>query len=70
MDSVTPQQTRDLKGRRVHITLDASQGAQQIQGLLTGCLESADGLVVYVQEDAGKMHTVHYQHIGRAVTAP
>ena len=32
-------------------------------GRVSAYLESAEGLVIYVTDDAGRSHTVHYQHV-------
>lgn len=58
---------RRLVGRRVSLTLTPPGGGATVSGRVTGSLESADGLVVFVEPDGepGGRVTVHHQHVER-----
>jgi len=60
---------RELKGKVVRLTLMPAEGGGELKGLVVNCLESADGLVVYVNDQAGRTHTLHYHHIAEAESA-
>ena len=40
-------------------------GGGRLVGRVSAYLESADGLVLYLADDAGVSHTVHYQHVAQ-----
>jgi hypothetical protein len=61
--SVTDERMRELVGTRVGVRLAAAGGGESVQGKVVSCLESADGLVVYLADDSGDTRTIHYQHI-------
>lgn len=48
---------RSLRGQEVRLTLRPEPA--ELSGQVKGLLESADGLVVYILDAAGKVHTVH-----------
>lgn len=64
--SVTAGRMRELVGRRVRLRLAPAWGGGELRGRVSRCLESADGLVVFLEDDAGRPQTVHYQHIEAA----
>ena len=53
---------RALEGREVTLSLRPS-GTPELRGRLRGLLESADGLVVYVIDASGRVHTVHHHQV-------
>jgi hypothetical protein len=60
---VTAAFVRAMKGRRVEMSLSLAGGGGTLEGRIVSCLESADGLVAYLDDTAGRSHTIHYQHI-------
>jgi hypothetical protein len=60
---ITADEARKIRGRRVELTVSDAGGGARLVGVLSAYLESADGLVLYVTDDAGRSHTVHYQHV-------
>ena len=54
-----------MRCRRVQLSLTFAGGGLVLKGRIVSCLESADGLVVYLVDEAGKSHTIHYQHIDK-----
>jgi hypothetical protein len=62
---VTAASVRELKGRQVQLVLTFAGGGVVLKGRIVSCLESADGLVVYLVDGAGRSHTIHYQHIDK-----
>ena len=52
---------RENKGR--HVTLMVRPGPEELSGHLRGLLESDDGLVAFLADDSGRLHTVHYHLI-------
>jgi len=54
---------RSLKGRPAVVRLTSAGGGGSVRGTISQCLESADGLVVFVVDEGGRSHTIHYQHI-------
>jgi len=67
--SVSQQRMRALKGKIVRLTLTSAEGGGELRGLVVSCLESADGLVVYINDETGRTRTLHYQHIAEAEPA-
>ncbi len=59
------EELRRLKGRRARLELTPAGGGGELSGRIDNCLESADGLVVYLSDDSGRGHTVHHQHIAQ-----
>lgn len=57
---------REHQGR--HVRLLVHPGPEELNGQIRGLLDSADGLVVFVLDDGGRLHTVHY-HLIAAVSA-
>jgi hypothetical protein len=62
---VTAASVREMQGRQVQLTLTFAGGGLLLKGRIASCLESADGLVVYLVDEAGTSHTIHYQHIDK-----
>jgi hypothetical protein len=60
---VSAELVRSLKGHSAKLQLSAAGGGGELQGRIVSCLESADGLVVYLLDPDGRSHTIHYQHI-------
>jgi hypothetical protein len=60
---------RSLQGHEV--TLVLRPGDVRLEGRIRGLLDSADGLVVYVVDHGGRVHTVHHHQVleVRATTA-
>lgn len=54
---------RELVGSRVRVRLAPAGGGESVEGKVVGCLESDDGLVVYLGAEGGSRRTIHYQHI-------
>lgn len=52
---------RQHKGR--HVRLLVHPGPEELSGRIRGLLDSDDGLVVFVLDDGGRLHTVHYHLI-------
>ena len=52
---------RSLQGEEVRLNLRG--GPSELRGRIRGLLESADGLVVYVVDEAGRVHTVHHHMV-------
>lgn len=52
---------RENKGR--HVRLLVRPGPEELTGELRGLLDSDDGLVAFVADDSGRLHTVHYHLI-------
>jgi hypothetical protein len=57
---------RELVGSRVRVRLAPARDGDVLEGRVVSCLESADGLVVYLADDSGTTQTIHYQHIEAA----
>ena len=47
----------------MELVLTDAGGGSRLVGRVSAYLESADGLVIYLTDDAGASHTVHYQHV-------
>jgi hypothetical protein len=47
----------------VRLRVGAAGGGNSVEGRVASCLESADGLVVFMTDDGGATRTIHYQHI-------
>jgi tryptophan synthase beta subunit len=62
---ITADQARAQRGRRVELILTDAGGGSRLTGRISAYLESADGLVIYLTDDAGASHTVHYQHVAQ-----
>jgi hypothetical protein len=60
---VTAELVRAMKGRLAKLSLSDAGGGGKVEGRIVSCMESADGLVVYVLDAEGRSHTIHYQHI-------
>jgi len=60
---ITADEARKTRGRRVELVLTDAGGGGRLVGRLSAYLESTDGLVIYLTDDAGGSHTVHYQHV-------
>ena len=56
---------REFRGHNVRIALTPAGGGGELTGVVTGLLESADGLVVFVDSKP-----VHYQHIAEIADQP
>jgi hypothetical protein len=54
---------RELVGSRVRVRLAPARDGDVLEGQVVSCLESADGLVVYLGDESGATQTIHYQHI-------
>lgn len=54
---------RELVGNRVRLQVADGGDASSLEGRVTSCLESDDGLVVFLTDDAGSTRTIHYHHI-------
>ena len=61
MASEVESALREHKGR--HVRMLVHPGPEELSGQINGLLDSADGLVVFVLDDRGRMHTVHYHLI-------
>jgi hypothetical protein len=61
--SITADRMRELVGNRVRLQVAEGGGATSLEGRVTSCLESDDGLVVFLTEDGGSTRTIHYHHI-------
>lgn len=61
--SVTADRMRELVGKNVRLNVAEGSGATSLEGRVTSCLESDDGLVVFLTEDGGETRTIHYHHI-------
>lgn len=59
---------RERKGRQVRLLVHP--GAEELSGHLRGLLESADGLVAFVVDGTGRLHTLHYQQIREVHDTP
>ena len=64
---VTAASVREMNGHQVQVSLTFAGGGLVLKGRIVSCLESADGLVVYLVDEAGKSNTIHYQHIDKLV---
>ena len=53
---------RSLQGEVVRLNLRGG-GPGELRGRIRGLLESADGLVVYVVDETGRVHTVHHHMV-------
>ena len=60
---VSADLVRSLQSRSVALTLTDAAGGGSLRGRIVSCLESADGLVVFLVDTDGNTETIHYQHI-------
>jgi hypothetical protein len=54
---------REFRGHRVRIALTPAAGGGNLAGLVTGLLESADGLVLFLDTGAPPAQAIHYHYI-------
>jgi hypothetical protein len=52
---------REHKAR--HVRLLVEPGSNELSGHLRGLLERDDGLVAFLVDGAGRLHTIHYHPI-------
>jgi hypothetical protein len=57
---------RELTGRTVTLRLTPAAGGGTVEGKVVGTLESADGLVIFVEPPGqpGRRISCHHQHVG------
>jgi hypothetical protein len=60
---ITAEEARKARGRRVELELTDAAGGGRLVGRVSAYLEAADGLVIYVTDDEGRSHTIHYQQV-------
>jgi hypothetical protein len=60
---VSADLVRSFQGRSVALTLTDAASGGSLRGRIVSCLESADGLVVFLVDTDGNTETIHYQHI-------
>jgi hypothetical protein len=61
----TAEEIRSLEGAQVAVRLTPAAGSQALEGRVVGTLDSADGLVVFIEpsDRPGGHVSYNYQHI-------
>ena len=60
---VHPDALRALRGHHVQIVLTGSAGGGELTGRISGLLESADGLVLFLDHGDGRPVALHYHYV-------
>lgn len=65
MSTPTIEQIRTLEGRPVRVRLTEPGGGGQVDGVLVGTLDAADGMVVFIESPRapGRRLSYNYQHL-------